>query len=99
MPRIFFAALAALFAVMAAHPATAQTDAQWAEVKRMNWRDASSVPLNMAHAVVRMPGFRFLGFDEASRYRMIIDGIAPINIEAVAVNFDTGSEFMFSWND
>jgi uncharacterized membrane-anchored protein len=86
---------------MAAHPVVAQTDAQWAEIKRMNWQDAASVPLKMANAIVRLPGFIFLVGDEARRYRAVIDGSGnvSINLEAVALHRDVDSEFEFSWSD
>jgi uncharacterized membrane-anchored protein len=92
-----FALLA--FVGMSSHSAVAQSEAQWAEIKAMNWRDATSVPLNMAQATVRLPDFQFITTDEARRYRNIVDGNAPVNLEAVALHLDPWSEIIFMWSD
>jgi hypothetical protein len=81
-----------------ATPAFALSPDEKAEIKQMHWMPAANVHLTTSKsAIVSLPGFQVVQGTEARRFREIADGIGDPEIEADAINFNTGSEIVLSW--
>jgi len=64
----------------------------------MGWQSATAVALPKSHSrITNLPGFSVITEQEARRFRQIVDSGVTADIEADAVNFDTGSEIIYSY--
>jgi len=81
-----------------ATPAFALSPDEKAEIKQMHWTPAANVHLTTSKStIVSLSGFQVVQGTEARRFREIADAIGDPEIEVDAINFDTGSEIVFSW--
>lgn len=93
--------LSAVLLITACGPswaAPSSADAAKSEISAMHWADASGVRLDASKSViVDLPQFQIVRGPEAHRFREIVDGSAPVGLEADAINPTTSSEVIYQW--